>query len=101
MPTDRGISLYRRRVRKQIKDLAEGIQPPQPVRFGNLSVRTYGQDTVLNLAPQDQDNDRPYLAKIGETVMDEQFAHETKSNDERDHAIIERMKEIEAQGISE
>ena len=101
MPTDRGISLYRRRVRKQIRDLSKGIQPPQPVRFGDLSVRTYGQDTVLNLAPQDQDNDRPYLAKIGEIVMNEQFVHEMKSNDERDHAIIERMKEIEAQGISE
>ena len=31
MPTDRGISLYRRRVRKAIRDLAnDGIEPPQP-----------------------------------------------------------------------
>ena len=100
MPTDRGISLYRRRVRKQIRDLAEGIQPPQPVHPQGLSVRTYGQDTVLNLPPEINENDRAYLAKIGEVVMDAQFVHEEKNNNDRDQAIIERMKEIEAQGIS-
>ena len=47
MPTDRGISLYRRRIRRQIKELADGAAPPQPHK--GQSVHTYGQDTVLHL----------------------------------------------------
>ena len=100
MPTDRGISLYRRRVRKQIRDLAEGIQPPQPLRHKDRSVRTYGQDTVLNLPPIAGQDDREYLKKIGEQVMDIQFEVEDWCDDGRDGAIIEKLKEIEINGIA-
>jgi nitrite reductase/ring-hydroxylating ferredoxin subunit len=100
MPTDRGISLYRRRVRKQIRDLADGIEPPQPLRLNGLSVRTYGQDTVLNLPEINGQDDRSYLAQIGATVMNAQFAHEDKPNNARDVAIMAHMKELETNGIS-
>lgn len=99
MPTDRGISLYRRRVRKQIRDLADGIQPPQPLRHEDRSVRTYGQDTVLNLPPVEGRNDREYLKEIGEQVMDFQFEVEDWCDEGRDAAIIEKLKQIEANGI--
>jgi nitrite reductase/ring-hydroxylating ferredoxin subunit len=100
MPTDRGISLYRRRVRKQIRDLAQGIQPPQPVRHGEKSVRTYGQDTVLNLPAAEDGNDRDYLKVIGEQVMDLQFEVEEQADDDRDNTIIEKLKAIEANGLN-
>jgi|TARA_B110000116_G_scaffold272401_1_gene297235 nitrite reductase/ring-hydroxylating ferredoxin subunit len=100
MPTDRGISLYRRRVRKQIRDLAGGIQPPQPLRHDGKSVRTYGQDTVLNLPPIEGQSDRNYLKKIGGQVMDFQFEVENWCDDGRDNAIIEKLKEIETNGIA-
>ena len=100
MPTDRGISLYRRRVRKQIRDLAGGIQPPQPLRHDGKSVRTYGQDTVLNLPPIEGQSDRNYLKKIGGQVMDFQFEVEIWCDDGRDNAIIEKLKEIETNGIA-
>ena len=99
MPTDRGISLYRRRIRKQIRDLEGGKQPPQPAHPEGKSVRTYGQDTVLHLPPVDGENDRDYLARIGAAVMDIEFSHESDSNDARDTAIIAKLKELETNGI--
>ena len=47
MPTDKGVMIYRRRIRKLIKDLEEGKEPPQPQKIKGQVVRTNGQDTVL------------------------------------------------------
>ena len=75
MPTDRGISLYRRRVRRQMKALGEGVEPPQPHRVEGATVHTYGQDTVLNLPAQSND-DRAFLRHVGEAVLAMQFDYE-------------------------
>ncbi len=98
MPTDRGISLYRRRIRKQINALKSGTLPPQPVNPEGLSVRTYGQDTVLNF-PAKGNDDTAYLLRIGEAVMNIQFDHENDPNDVRDSSIIEKLKTLEANGL--
>ncbi len=99
MPSDRGVSLYRRRLRKQIRNLEEGTEPPQHVRHNDFSVRTYGQDTVLNLPPIEGKDDREYLAQIGCAVMDAQFSFEEKDNDARDECIIAAMQHLENNGI--
>lgn len=98
MPTDRGISLYRRRIRRQIRELEDGKPPPQPVRNGGGSVRTYGQDTVLSL-PAHAEDDRAYLKSVGEAVMAMQFGHEALGDAARDAAIIADLKNMEADGI--
>lgn len=100
MPTDRGISLYRRRIRRQIRNLEEGTLPPQPVAPDGLTIRTYGQDTVLNLPPVPGKDDHDYLTAIGAAVMDLEFEYEDKPNDVRDSAIIDRLKQLEADGLS-
>ncbi|MEO0618398.1 MAG: aromatic ring-hydroxylating dioxygenase subunit alpha [Pseudomonadota bacterium] len=105
MPTDRGISLYRRRLRRQIGALAEGVEPPQPHRHGHHSVRTYGQDTVLNFPPRHAGadgakKDRHDLAAIGAAVLDIAFAHETQSNDTRDADIIADLKAFEGESYA-
>jgi nitrite reductase/ring-hydroxylating ferredoxin subunit len=100
MPTDRGISLYRRRVKRQIRDLAQGKEPPQPVSVEGASIRTYGQDTVLHLPPKVGDNDRAYLRRIGEALMELEFDYENRPDAERDPAIIAMLKNIEANGIA-
>lgn len=101
MPTDRGISLYRRRVRRQIRDLASGKEPPQPASFAGATVRTYGQDTVLHLPPKSGQDDRTYLRRIGETVMEMEFEHEKERDDaQRDEGIIAKLREIEADGLA-
>ncbi|MBI6630848.1 Rieske 2Fe-2S domain-containing protein [Pontibaca salina] len=100
MPTDRGISLYRRRARKQVRDLvSEGIEPPQPVHPQGLSVRTYGQDTVLRMPPLEGQDDREYLIRTGEKILEAQFSAEALDDAARDAEIVEKLKEIEAEGV--
>ncbi len=99
MPTDRGIVMYRRRVRKQIRDLANQIEPPQPVKAGDSLVKTYGQDTVLTMPPRNGADDDAHLDRIGSAVMDLQFAVEGISDNDRDAEIIGRLKALESNGI--
>lgn len=99
MPTDRGISLYRRRIRKQIRDLSAGKEPPAPVSPEGMSVRTYGQDTVLNLPVKADEDDQQYLQRITEAVMDLQFAAEGLEDAARDEKIIQALKNLETHGL--
>ncbi len=99
MPTDRGIALYRRRVRKQVRDLADQVEPPQPANSGSGLVETYGQDTVLTMPQRDGEDDRTYLGRIGEAVMELQFALEDCTDENRDDEIIRCLKALEADGF--
>jgi phenylpropionate dioxygenase-like ring-hydroxylating dioxygenase large terminal subunit len=94
MPTDRGISLYRRRIKKLIKDLINGKIMPQPQQIPGEAVRTNGQDTILNM-PQKKINDRKFLRSIGSDVLKIQFEAEKMSLDMRDQYIINKLKEME------
>ena len=100
MPTDRGVALYRRTIRRHIRELADGKQPPQPLAPEGASVRTYGQDTILRLPAMEGEDDRAYLMKIGAAVMDMEFEYEDLGDEERDAAIIENLIELEANGIA-
>ncbi|GIT36084.1 MAG: hypothetical protein Ct9H300mP5_5530 [Candidatus Pelagibacterales bacterium] len=43
MPTDYGVMIYRRRIRKLVKNLEEGKEPPQPQQKKGDIIRTNGQ----------------------------------------------------------
>ncbi len=94
MPTDRGIILYRRKIRELIKDLNEGKKVPQPQQVSGQPVRTNGQDTVLFM-PKKNEDDRDFLRFIGSSVLKIQFDAETMSLDERDLYIFTKLKELE------
>ena len=64
MPTDYGVMIYRRRIRKLIKSLKEGKEPPQPQQKKGDIIRTNGQDTVLR-APKRNSDDRKFIKSIG------------------------------------
>ncbi|MEO0782532.1 MAG: aromatic ring-hydroxylating dioxygenase subunit alpha, partial [Pseudomonadota bacterium] len=98
MPTDRGVSLYRRGIRRMVRDLADGIEPPQPQQMRGEAIRTYGQDTILRL-PMDEEDDRAYLKKVAKMVMNMQFDAEALPLSERDAHIIAELKRIEADGL--
>jgi hypothetical protein len=94
MPTDEGILIYRRQIKKLIKDLEKGKKMPQPQQIPGEAVRTNGQDTVL-LIPQKDVGDRNYIRSVGIQVMKMQFEAEKMKLKERDDYIINNLKNLE------
>ena len=97
MPTDKGVMIYRRRIRKLIKDLEKGKQPPQPQKIKGQVIRTNGQDTVLK-APKKNNNDKEFVKSICLSVMDMQFDLENMPLKERDNNIIRNLHKMEEEG---
>ena len=97
MPTDYGVMIYRRRIRKLIKSLKEGKEPPQPQNKKGDIIRTNGQDTVLRI-PKRNINDRKFIKSIGSTIMKLQFNAEKMSIKDRDNHIIKKLAEMEKSG---
>ena len=94
MPTDKGILVYRRRIRQLIKDLENGKKMPHPQQVPGEAVRTNGQDTVLRI-PQKESDDRKYIRTIGSAIMKMQFEAEEMPLDQRDKFIIDELAGIE------
>jgi hypothetical protein len=97
MPTDYGIMIYRRRIRKLIKSLKEGKEPPQPQNKKGAIIRTNGQDTVLRI-PKRNIDDRKFIKSIGSAVMKLQFDAEKMPIKDRDNSIINQLKNMEKSG---
>ena len=97
MPTDKGVMIYRRRIRKLIKSLENGQEPPQPQKIKGEIIRTNGQDTVLK-APKRNKNDREFVKKISSSVMKMQFELEDMPLKERDNNIISNLHKMEEIG---
>ena len=97
MPTDRGVMIYRRRIRKLIKSLKEGKEPPQPQKIKGEVVRTNGQDTVLR-APKRNNNDTEFVKLICSSVMKMQFDLEDMPLKKRDNDIIKNLHQMEKSG---
>jgi hypothetical protein len=91
---------YRRRIKKLIKDLDQGLAPPQPQKIKGEVVRTNGQDTVLR-APKKNNNDKEYIKSICSSVMNMQFDFEDLSLKDRDNNIIKNLQQMEMRGIFE
>ena len=94
MPTDKGILVYRRRIRQLIKDLENGKKMPHPQQVPGEAVRTNGQDTVLRI-PQKESDDRKYIRSIGSAIMKMQFEAEEMPLDQRDKFIIDELAGME------
>ena len=97
MPTDKGVMIYRRRIRKLIKELNEGNDPPQPQKLKRQVVRTNGQDTILR-APKKNNDDKEYVRSICLSVMNMQFELENMPLKERDNNIIKNLHNMEERG---
>ena len=94
MPTDKGILVYRRKIRQLIKDLENGKKMPQPQQIPGEEVRTNGQDTVLKIREKETD-DRKYIRSIGSKIMKMQFDAEKMPLDKRDKHIIDELINME------
>ncbi len=101
VPSDRGIALMRRRLRRQCRDLQEGKRLLQPTDLAPNPIPTYGGDTVLRLPPLDGQDDGDYLEKITARVMDLNFAADGRTGEDRDTFVIERLKAMETLGVDQ
>ena len=97
MPTDYGVMIYRRRIRKLIKSLKEGKEPPQLQHKKRDIIKTNGQDTVLRM-PKRNIDDRKFIKSIGSAVMKLQFDAEKMSIKDRDNYIISQLSNMEEKG---
>jgi hypothetical protein len=89
--------IYRRRIRKLIKSLEAGTEPPQPQQKKGDVIKTYGQDTVLRV-PKRNIDDRKFIKSIGSTVMKLQFDAQKIPIKDRDNHIIKKLYEMEKSG---
>ncbi len=94
-PSDKGIILYRKKLRKLCRDLEKGIKPQHTGDYWSNPVPTYGGDTVLNI-PRDPKNDHELLREIDKAVMQIQFDAETLVGLKRDKTVIQALKNLEA-----
>jgi len=97
MPTDSGVMLYRRKIRKSIKALEQGKEPTQPQQKKGQTIRTYGQDTVLRV-PKRNIDDRKFIKSIGSAVLKLQFNSEKMPIRDRDNYIIDQLSKMEKNG---
>jgi hypothetical protein len=97
MATDQGVMIYRRRIRKLVKNLEEGQEPPQPQKVKGEVIKTNGQDTVLR-APKRNKDDKKFIKSIATSVMKMQFDLEDMPLKDRDSNIIKNLSEMEKSG---
>jgi nitrite reductase/ring-hydroxylating ferredoxin subunit len=93
-PSDRGIILYRKKLRKLCRDLEKGVKPEHTGDHWPNPVPTYGGDTVLNI-PTDAKDDASLLRDIDKAVMEIQFDCEALTGSERDERVIVALKQLE------
>ena len=95
VPSDKGIIMYRKKLRQNCRNLEKGIKPEHTSDYWSNPVPTYGGDTVLNI-PREVKNDTKLLQEIDKAVMEIQFSAESLIGNARDKAIIQAMKNLES-----
>ena len=93
VPGDRGVGMYRNRIRKYCLDLEKGIRPPQPTEMIEGVIPTYGSDTVLQIQIDGQD-EGTILRQTNDQVMDILFANDHLKGTQRDKEIISAIDQI-------
>ena len=113
---DRGITLYRRRIRRLCRELAGGKPPPQPTDLAPNVIPTYGSDTVIKAprlkaeakaeaktetetetdasADRHDDHDQARLNQINDRVMEILFQADALQGADRDRDVIEQLNRL-------
>ncbi len=96
VPSDTGIMLYRKRLRRLCRDLENGIEPAHVTTGNGRPVPTYGGDTVLRL-PRDPVDDRAALMAWGERFLQVQYDADELPEAERVAGVIDALRALEAE----
>ncbi len=94
--SDRGVAMFRRRLRKEIRALADGVEPRQPMDSGPAPIPTWSGDTVLRIPAIANSDDHALavdtLAKVVEILGEGGKIRGAQ----RDDLIVAQLKALEA-----
>ena len=94
MSSDRGVSMFRTRLKSLVRDLEAGEQPLQPVELSQgWSIPTYCGDTVLRIT--DCEDDAAVL-RHSRQIMEIIRSGDAMAPEERDRHVIDRLRDYEA-----
>lgn len=94
VPGDRGVGMYRSRIKKYCLGMKKGIRPPQPTELAEGVIPTYGSDTVLNIPTKAEQDDSSLLKQTNDQVMDILFSNDQLTDEQRDETIIKSIQQI-------
>ena len=93
--TDRGVALFRRRLREAVRDLAAGREPAQPAESGASPISTCAGDSVLRVPPRAGEDDTVLLDRVAREVMARVSRADHLRGEERERAVEESLRELE------
>ena len=98
-PSDKGVALMRRRLREQIRGVAQGEQPSRATDLALSPIPTYGGDTVLNIPRRSAEDESEGLSWLAHAFTDLQFEADAMSESQRVEFVTERLQMLESAGF--
>lgn len=93
--TDKGVAMFRERLRKTIRALQNGEPPLQPADLTDAPIPTYGSDSVIKV-PATPKEDTPGLClDVSRQITEIYVAADHLKGEPRDTYIQEHVKELE------
>ena len=93
--TDKGVALFRRRLREAVRSLASGREPVQPADTGASPIPTCAGDTVLRVPPVRGGNDDELVDAVAREVMARIDAAEHLRGAARERNVEESLRALE------
>ena len=93
--TDRGVAKVRRMLRKAIRELKNGISPPQPTDFFDDVIPTYAGDTILRIPLNEGRDDGAVLKEISLAVADIYKSADKFLGQTRVDFIVKKLQDYE------
>ncbi|MEE8280433.1 MAG: aromatic ring-hydroxylating dioxygenase subunit alpha [Alphaproteobacteria bacterium] len=94
MASDRGVTMFRARLRSAIQALGGSTEPFQPAELAAPPIPTYCGDTVLR-APAGDGDDQQRILQHSRAVMDIIRSGDRLKGEARDTHIIAKLKDLE------
>ncbi len=94
-PSDKGIGMMRRRLRRQIRAVAAGDRPMMATDKHAVPLPTYGGDTVLTIPKNGSDAEDLLLGRLAQEFVRMQFDVDGRPEEERLAIVTEGLKDLE------
>jgi len=98
--SDKGVALMRRRLREQIRSVAEGNPPVRSVPNSFGRIPTYGGDTVLRIPRESKGSEFEQLGVLATRFMEAQYQADDLTEPDRVASVTRSLKDLEAVGIA-